>query len=158
MLSRYDRDPDGPEEGETMPTNRRKLLRGRIVYTLRVEDLDIMERICLMTGWHPGMTAAVRWKTWSQFFRDSDAVRDELLADEDIQRIYPGVEPFADVVRRDLADSPGAVYDSHGGWQGHSWPAIRHAHVFTPGDDHRHEDYGGYARAGVPPAGELVTA
>src|ERR1700674_4747264 len=117
-----------------MPTNRKRIARGRVVYTLRLADLTIPELICLRNGWRPGDSKATRWQTWDEFFRDSDAVRAELLADPQMRRIFAGVEPFADRLRRELAAMPGGVYDSHNHPPPYRYRAIWHAHVFYPGD------------------------
>ena len=121
-----------------MPTNRRKLLRGRVRYDLTLAELTIPELICLMRGWYPGESAAVRWTTWAEFLDIADAVHGELLTDPTIRKIYGQLVPFSVRYRRDCG--PGQVFDLHGGWPGHSWPALRHAHFYTVGDNHEHEE------------------
>lgn len=115
-----------------MPTNRKRIARGRAVYELKLEHLTIMEQIALMSGWHPRSSTATRWKNWPAFFRDSDAVRDELLADEIIRQVFGAdAEPFADRVRRMEA---GQVYDAH------DHLGLRHPHAYVRGDAHVHDD------------------
>jgi hypothetical protein len=128
-----------------MPTNRRKLLRGRVVYTLTLDELTISEQIALWRCWYPSISVATRWKTWEEYFTDYEAVREELLADPAGRAVYGlDFEPFASRVRRLVG--PGQVFDGHG------HRALWHAHIFVPGDGHTHYDDGiGDGDGGMPP-------
>jgi hypothetical protein len=122
---------------------------------LRLSDFTIDEMICLMRSWHPGFPAPTRWKTWGAYLADSDALRVQLMSDPTIRKVYGGLEPFAVRLRRELAAMPGAVYDSHNHPPPYPYPALWHAHVHYPGDDHVHDDPRDDVDDGdIPPVGE----
>jgi hypothetical protein len=118
-----------------------------------LKSFAIIEQICFMRGWYAGIEGT-RWRTLDDFLADADAVRDELLTDPTIRKVYGDLEPFADRLRRDMEAMPGAVYEQHGHPHPYPWPALRHAHVHHLDDGHTHDDDGiGDGSGDVPPTG-----
>jgi hypothetical protein len=117
-----------------------------------IDHLDIADMLDLTVYWLPGKRRSRWWSTWDEYFEDTDRLRSEISA-SDWGR---GKVLYADKVRAGLAAKPGSIWASHGGWQGRigSYIAIRHAHAYRPGDEHRHDDDddndGGNEDAGNP--------
>ena len=121
-----------------MPTNRTR--RTRKFATITLDSCGVMDRISFMNGWCPPIDEferiRARWPSWEQYFADYDAVRDELLADPEIQRVYGDKVLFADQVRSTLLQD-GEVYDAH------RHRALQHAHPYVRGVEHVHDGYVG---------------
>ena len=116
--------------------NRKRVARGRVT-RLRLDDYGINDLFSFMLGWRPPIGAfeisRATWQSWQEYFDAYDAVKDELLADQEIMSAYPDVRiPFADAVRAELAAHPGQQFDAHG----HA--ALRHEHFYRKGDGHKH--------------------